>query len=120
MQEQDNEDISIECWGQGDVDSDRDRIGDNLLDAPMAAMVATVAQERRYQGMNELTMAVIAWAIAIICVVGIFAWLWRFATRIEEQEEEEQQWKDWVLQMSYQYPQYAWQFQKMFDERFLR
>lgn len=60
------------------------------------------------------------WITILIAIIGIFIWLWRYASKIEEAEQEELAWREWIEQMKYSDPYNAWQYDRMFEEKFMR
>jgi len=63
-------------------------------------------------------MAAVFWMGLLVVVVIIFWRLWVFALRIECDEIEEQQWKDYLEHIKYYYPAWYPQYQDEFDRRF--
>ena len=58
------------------------------------------------------------WIAVLIVISIIFRLLWKFAAKIEKEEQEEQQWLTYIEQLSQYDPQAAMQWQIMFDQKF--
>jgi uncharacterized membrane protein (DUF106 family) len=61
-----------------------------------------------------------AWIGALIAIIITFAWLWHFAGKIESDEREEQQWREYIQYLWGVDQNQAWQWQQAYEQRFLR
>ena len=67
-----------------------------------------------------IKIAWIFWIVVLATITFIFWRLWIFAGKIENAEEEEQQWIQYIANLRYTNPQWAEYYQRQFEERFLK
>ena len=66
-----------------------------------------------------MAIAWIAWIIILTGIIGAFLLLWRFAERIERDELEERQWREYIAQLWIYDPSQAQYWQYEFERKFL-
>jgi len=67
-----------------------------------------------------MAIAWIFWIGSLIIISAIFWKLWKYATKIETLEAEEEQWITYLDQMWLQDPHNAMYYQEQFEQKFYR